>query len=449
MKKLRIFKGVVALSVISAMTLTVCTTVFADSTFTGSNGVVSIVEGNSITIRKDILVTNTDPSVTRVYGPDITYQYTVEPISVVSEVTKVTDEGDNFLFVKSGIAESISLTDDKAVFTSGEVLLTDGEATISDTIEAQIDPTKFDAPGIYRYAITEDASTSFTPKLAEQAMSRDISNYKNRRYLDVYVKNGNSGFEINGYVLFAAATGQAIIDGRAGHTDTSTGFIGKTEGFVDTVNTESAGGSWAGKGTLVDKYNTYNLKITKKITGDLADTSHQFPFTLSTEVANITGRQFSYSVNVDGITGEMQTNSIGTDITTNLGNNDNITIYGLPATAKFDVTERNDTSDEYKTTVSDTISKILKNAIPVPTDTSIHAFGETTAAKSQITNYTTINEAITQRYEDMIFENTLYAVSPTGVILRAMPYAILFGAAIVLVVLYIRSKKEKSSEDIL
>lgn len=69
--------------------------------------------------------------------------------------------------------------------------------------------------------------------------------------------------------------------------------------------------------------------------------------------------------------------------------------------------------------------------------------------KQGLTNYSTINAAITQAYENITFENSLSAVSPTGVILRAMPYAIIFGGAILLVIIYIMRKKEKITEDIL
>ena len=216
------------------------------------------------------------------------------------------------------------------------------------------------------------------------------------------MQNGTSGKEIYGFVL---------VDDEAS--------------TVTTASDKSPG--WNSSDDL-ETYDTYNITITKNITGPLADLTAGFPFTVT-----LTGEMNAANIATDG-TGENITNTSGT-VTGTLGNGNTMIIKGLPTTVSFTVAEDNPMPDTYTTTATVTGVTGTTNASSASLTGNVKAF-------SVVSDGATSNA--TDKIEITV-ENHLDVISPTGVVLRITPYVLMLGAGIMLFVL--SRKRRNAVED--
>ena len=424
-------KRLSTLALAAAMVLAMNTMVFAATT---TNGVVETSD-TTITLDKTILVFNANGST--VYNPGITYNYSIAPDTSVTTGTKITDKDGDTVVVQTGPTGGATLSDSTAVFSAANTTAATSTGTaLTDTITASVDLSKFTKAGVYRYVITETQPTNLT----EVGITRP-SGYVATRYLDVYVKNGTSGLEVFGYVCFTG-TG-TIIDGK---TPGNSSIDGKTTGFVEQYDSNTDPDTTTLTGNLADRYYTYDLTIEKEITGDMADLTNAFPFTFATSNA-VTGQQFTvaYSGSTKGSIKTGVTNgvaAIGTDVTAELSDTsiasttdgDKLTIKGLPANTKFNITETNDTVDTYKVTISGVQDTDNKTETEVAAN-GTHAVNSVAVAISNYTAYDGTDPTTTGKYSAITFTNKLDSVSPTGIVLRFAPYLLILGAGIILLVL--------------
>lgn len=439
MKKTTLFSTFSAIAV-SAMMLTAGISANAANMNQATNGVLSLTSSDtSLTFSKDIVIHNDDASVTSVYGPTFTYNYTAAPAEG-TELANITDSEGKTVMAKAGPANGILFPEDtekkvgQAKFTSGSVTLTSGEAVISAPVTLNVDLTKFSGAGVYRYKITESVPEGTT--LTSASITRG-DNYSSERFLDVYVKNGDEGLEVSAYVMFHLGNGEeALIDGK---TETST-ILKKTDGF-DSEDKAGEGSSSSVAQDMADHYYTYNYTVKKNIVGDLADKTNKFPFTVNTSSGANTGKTFSIKCPDSAVT----SGTVGTSFTTGLANGETITIYGLPADAKVSVTEHNNTSDKYKVS--------LLNPGAEGDEAETLAAGASTGFTGDdaidLTKYSTNTKTKPDKTYNAAteFTNTLESISPTGVILTAAPYAIMLGIAVFFIAMFLRNKKKDESEN--
>lgn len=236
-------------------------------------------------------------------------------------------------------------------------------------------------------------------------------------------------YVIYGYVCFIGGT-----DGRDTVINASGTLPTKTNGFIDTT-----GGY---------EYNTFNLQVTKAVTGTLAETSHDFPFqvVLSNTNTNLATQMWYAKTENDGTegTGTVATLSAGTvtigtldtGSVISLSHGDSTTIYGIPAGTTATVQENNDTYDVYTASATITSATALTytpNQVQSKTNATI---------TGSVDNATTV-EAVGSANSVVAFSNALDIVSPTGVVLRVAPYAILLGAGVVLLMAASRRREEE------
>ena len=252
----------------------------------------------------------------------------------------------------------------------------------------------FTAPGIYRYIITETASTA---SYIQNDTATD-------RTLDVYVQYKNNGSEdepnysdtelvVSNYVL------------HEGLEDPAAQGEEKSDGFTNT-------------------YTTYDLTLTKSVTGNQGDRDKYFAFTVEITGA-VEGTVYTVDLSraeekptVDGV---QQTNSnslTATDgsvtATYYLKHNQSIKIQGLTEDTKYTISETSYSADGYTTTYKiDNGTEVTSNATP-----------------SENNTMGTADHTVT-------FTNTKNGTVPTGILLETAPYLIL-GAVVVagLVVLF-------------
>lgn len=276
-----------------------------------------------------------------------------------------------------------------------------GDATATDykyatkSVTVDFTDVTYNAPGIYRYKITETESTA--PGITDDS---EIV-----RTLDVYVhyRDGSEEIlEVAGYALYEGVPSTDVDyaeKGHAGQAATDT----KSDGYVN-------------------EYTTYDLTLTKTVTGNQGDRDKYFAFTVKIEDA-VAGTV--YTVDLSGadekptVDGVQQTNSkslTATDGTVTatyyLKHNQSIVIQGLTTGTEYEIKETDYSGDGYSTTNTD--------------NNGTGADGKTTTKKEMGTADHTVT-----------FTNHKEGTVPTGILLETAPYLIL-GAVVVagLVVLF-------------
>ncbi len=406
----------------------------------GANGRVESTD-TTINLKKGIVLYNTEGS--NIYYPTITYNYSIAPATVTSGTTSVTDDAGNTAMVLNGVADGVTLTDSQAVFANTSISEAATTGTeVYDTITASVDLTKFSRAGIYRYVITEADNTA---AMTTAGLTRPTG-YVSTRYLDVYIKNGTNGLEVYGYVCFIATSASTeTIDGK---TSTNNQINAKTEGFVETKDTDASTSGTTNVTGNADKYYTYNVSVTKVTTGGLADKTWDFNFQINT--SGVTSQPFSVTttgINLSGTTDGAVTGSkkhvVGTALTVELEDTKQVKLFGLPAnTIITQVQETNDSVDTYKVKIDLDSNNVVAEASKAPNATTDISTAQV------VTNYSAYSDqTITQSATAYTVTNTLLVVSPTGYVTRFAPYALILIGGIALLIIAKKRKPAKDEEE--
>lgn len=496
MKKTTIKNSLIAVCAACAMTQTITASAASTNMINSGNAktITPTVSTKDIPINKDILLINTQGL--PIYAPNITYSYNVTSVSTTAETQIITYANSDLdtdgkpkegavpiaTRVHSGKIEAISTTGDitgttdivegsitfggsgdtiheagtrypnEAKKVSNSMTITvDANKIFNPAYDPNDDSTKIQAnpPGIYRYKIT-DVTTAATLTAAGVT----DGGAANQIYLDVYTKyNANKdGLEVYGYVLFKSENETDSIT----YTDSTSITEGKVTGFdVDTEReTEIVGGQ--NVITLnSDKYYTYNAKVKKTIDGELADTTHKFPFKVELSNANVTSSDdFRYQINIGGEQGTLTDANLAangswtldgiTDATTGLklGQNDEIVLVGLPAGTKIKVTEKNDTGDIYTASAkgTDNAAVNLKSGT-ADAAASVAVSPDATAEMNAVYDI--------DGTETITFTNSMKDISVTGLLFSTAPFIIITGAGAVLIVMVIRGRKRRNDNEVI
>ena len=392
-----------AIMLAGVMTLGMTGNVFADDSISDST---NLTASNSVSLKKAITVRNLD---NYTYEPSITYTYTLKGTTGGGTVS----DGTTTVSFKAGSTSYLSQessAEQKAVFSSANPVTETGDANASRDLTWTFNPASFPSAGVYRYEIAETA-TSVEPSSIGIVRPDE---YDTSKYLDVYVKNGASGLEIYGYKLVDEENGQVVSESA------------KSEGWNTSDELES--------------YTTYNIRITKKITGTGADMTAKFPFTV-----NLSGEMSSANIadNSDAaisITEGSEGNADSATVVRDLGNEEFIEIKGLPTTVKYSISEANPTPDAYKANVTAVEGT---EAVAVTENT-----GANLAAGNgvfQVAEGASVNDSIAAIAIEVT--NSLEIISPTGVVMRFAPYLFILGASIFLI-MFTRRRNEEEDEEI-
>lgn len=394
------FKRISALVIALVMVMGITVTAFADEIGTGGSTAGSLAAANSVTMKKAITITNHFGSEGEyAYEPAITYTYTLSD----GQEGGTINDGNIIAHYKAGLVSYLadgSGADQTAVF-SAENQVTSG-STVSKDLTWSFDPARFPSAGVYRYNVNETA-VSAAPE--EIGIVRN-ADYDTDKYLDVYVKNSEAGgLEIYGY---------ALVDDEAAEV---TNISEKSQGWND--------------GEDLETYDTYNVTITKTITGAGADMTAEFPFHVE-----LSGEMSSANIATEG-TGDAITEWAVTEgtpdtaaISGTLGHNETIIIKGLPNTVTFGVKEDNPTPDDYSATAAVTgasTTALASNAV----------LAGSAAGLEVVTGAASFTDVIA-----VGVTNNLETISPTGLVLRFAPYILILGAGILLLVLSRRRQAE-------
>lgn len=276
MKKSKMSHRIAAALLAGTMMVAMGTTVFAEGN-----------EPKNVTITKEITKDVND------YAPATTFEFQITPGSAVE-----ASKGQDAIYAGPGGGAYFEegagkITSTPKASDIGQTTTTVGTTTIS------IDESKFTAPGIYRYNVSEVAGTY-----------EGINYSTETKYFDVYV---NSSKEVYAYTFTDAAD-----------------EYGKDDGVFTN-----------------DYTGIYDVTITKKVTGNQGDKSKDFDFTISVTGAANEKFYVTFSDNREAIT--LDANNASQTI--QLKDGQSAIIHGLSATDTYSVEETDYTKDGYTTTV--------------------------------------------------------------------------------------------------
>ncbi len=394
---------------------------------------------NNIDIPKKIYLFNPDKKA--VYAPNITYTYTLATGTGGDKITGLNWDGAaavpdtaTTVTVKDGIADAIKIsgntttTDGTAILEFGktndkfatEQAETKGSSNFEELkLHVEKGTADFPGAGVYRYTLTEAAekgAAGVEDESSNEAFLDDAA--VATRYLDVYV---DAEKKIYGYVLANEAAGYEY--------DTAASEASKKINELDP-----------------DFYHTQNFKITKHITGSMANTAHEFPVdvTLSGGIAaaEIYGTADGTPFGGTAVN-EVTVGSYGAQHYT-LKDDDFVQIIGLPMSTKVTIDETNDTTDNYNATLKETTptGNVKVNGQEMTAGQKLSA----ACGGSENLEFAFASEQ--QGYEADL-TNNLEAVSPTGILFRIAPYALMMTAGGVLIAVYLRSKKRDDAESMI
>lgn len=366
---MKTIKKLCCVLLVFAVVMSLGVTAFAENKYENSAGLTP-VDGTSLTFKKFLIIGAGDNV------PNVTFSYTIAAGTAIS-----TDTSSNTEFqVDAGVdADKVTITDTTfapraTTYTSvqtGDIDVTrqasdratgltadtgvefetsKGEQYAVQNATVDFSGVTFVEPGVYRYIITETAST--TNAAAGIMHDNDVD-----RVLDVYVTDNNGTLEISGYVLHKNESNIAISSTMGSNDVMSEGELldDKTDGFTN-------------------EYKSKDLVFKKEVVGNQASRDKYFEFTLKLE--NV-GNENTFTVSIaddndpnttDG-NADATSGSNNATITANRGKENvltltsdasgeitrkfylqhgqSIAVRGLPLNAEYTVTEN---AEDYKST---------------------------------------------------------------------------------------------------
>lgn len=312
--------------------------------------------------------------------PSATYSYTVR----AGEAKAATATSPA---IKAGLGTP---TIANVVFTPKDAV---SDSKVSKDVTVNFSGITFPTAGIYRYVITE---TNPTVAGLETGDANTI-------YLDVYVTN-----------VAGVAGGCAITYYQMSTSDAAPTYAqdnNKTPTYTAKFTEDT------------DTYTTYTLTVTKNVEGTMADMTQEFSIDV-----DFTGLSEGTKVKVDGVqTADGASDTGALSVNKSLGDNESMTITGVPADAVYTVVENIAKTEGYTTTAT------------VQQGTGTATTANVTVAD---TTQTVAQQTMGKNDNTVTVINTKNAVNPTGIILNVAPYALMVVIALAGVVVFLRKRVE-------
>ena len=513
----KVSSAIITVMTVSAMAVPTAKVFSADTPTV--NSMPAVVQSPSqtanIVVKKDIVLFNVDESA--VLSPNVTYSYEVTSADVTNATitayspddldsdskTPKTDAVPISVTVKSGPIQAISINGSQASSEKATGTVSFGESTdtvnnntrkhdtndeygtdtaktvdlskkVTSSMTIEVDANKIydpdslgsqvNSPGVYRYKI-EDVTEPDTLKACgiTRGYKDTVSDHDRYIYLDVYTKynSAKTGLEIYGYVLL-----RDTVNGdneSLNYNNTVIDETVKITGFdTDSENNEKFGNNTVLAGNLTsDSYHTYNVEVSKKTNGDLADTQHNFPFRIElTNTNTVTSLDdFYYVITKDGVAqSEVTANldgtgswsldgeTVGSDF--QFQNGDKILITGLPVNTKIKVTETNDTNDVYRVSAkyANTDNSLATTDLTLLSDSdTTGGLSVSAVGNAKVSMKDTADISKTDSKTAIEFTNTLKDISVTGLLFSKAPFVLIAIAGGILI--FISAKNRKRSDD--
>lgn len=436
--------------------------------------------GNTVSFDKVILVE--EGGTEGVDEPYVSWKYTIRPVKsdgtvdtinagLIPDVaatykkgTTTISDGTNTVPVEPGTAAMITGGTEKTAEFKADtyniptaVITAPAVQTFTKTVSFSFDTAQFTKPGVYRFVITES-----DPEGANKTDVEDIGGkgdngageqdvpYQRERFLDVYVRSKDTAgvitYEIYGYVM------------HSGDTDKDHNATGNK--WAQHKNSGFDGGKQKGSGKLTPQgYTRYiprKVKIKKKISG-LVPTDTLFPFTIqllhgaTQTVAGNDNKDMQIKVKFPGFvatapnTYQIMTIDEFNAAPRNLKHDEEVEIIGLPKSTTVVVKEQN--KNFVGAVKSDLTGYKSVDLIDANKDTTITVPTKVLKADATSTDPDSfsaeVSKQLTANDLGLLYHNHVDEITPTGVVLTVVPYAMMIFVAISMAFMFLTKRKEE------
>ena len=437
--------------------------------------------GNTVSFDKVILVE--EGGTEGVDEPYVSWKYKIRPVkddgtddtinagltpdvaATYKKGTTTISDGTNTVPVEPGTAAMITGGTEKTAEFNADtyniptaVITAPAVQTFTKTVSFSFDTAQFTKPGVYRFVITES-----DPEGANKTDVEDIGGkgengaageqdvpYQRERFLDVYVRSkDNAGvitYEIYGYVM------------HSGDTDKDHNATGNK--WAQHKNSGFDGGKQKGNNKLTPQgYTRYiprKVKIKKKISG-LVPTDTLFPFTIqllhgaTQTVAGNDNKEMQIKVKFPGFTAtapntyEIMTIDQFNAAVRNLKHDEEVEIIGLPKSTTVVVKEQN--KNFVGAVKSDLTGYKSIDLIDANKDTSITATTKVLKADDTSTDPDSFSAEVSRQLTandlGLLYHNHVDEITPTGVVLTVVPYAMMIFVSISMAFMFLTKRKEE------
>lgn len=435
--------------------------------------------GNTVSFDKVILVE--EGGTEGVDEPYVKWKYTIRPVKddgtvdtinagLIPDVaatykkgTTTISDGTNTILVEPGQDAQITGGTEKTAefkadtYTMPTAVITAPDVqTFTKTVSFSFDTTKFTKAGVYRFVITESlpdgankADVEDTGGKGDNGAGEQDVPYQRERFLDVYVRSKDTAgvitYEIYGYVM------------HSGDTDKDNNATGNK--WAQHKNSGFDGGKQKGNGKLTPqgytKYTPRKVKIKKKISG-LVPTDTLFPFTIqllhggATTAAN-DNKDMEIKVKYPGFTPTapnayqiMSVDDFNAAVR-NLKHDDEVEIIGLPKSTTVVVKEQN--KNFVGAVKSDLTGYKSIDLIDANKDTSITAATKVLKPDATSTDPLSFSDEVSKQLTNndlgLLYHNHVDEITPTGVVLTVVPYAMMIFVSISMAFMFLTKRKEE------
>lgn len=435
--------------------------------------------GNTVSFDKVILVE--EGGTEGVDEPYVSWKYKIRPVlddgsvdtinagltpdvaATYKKGTTTISDGTNTILVEPGQAAQITGGTEKTAefkadtYTMPTAVITAPDVqTFTKTVSFSFDTTKFTKAGVYRFVITESLPEGANKEDVEDtggkgengAGQQDVP-YQRERFLDVYVRSKDTAgvitYEIYGYVM------------HSGDTDKDNNAHGNK--WALHKNSGFDGGKQKGNGKLTPqgytKYTPRKVKIKKKISG-LVPTDTLFPFTIqllhgaTQTVAGNDNKDMQIKVKYPGFTAtapntyQIMTIDEFNAAPRNLKHDDEVEIIGLPKSTTVVVKEQN--KNFVGAVKSDLTGYKSIDLIDANKDTSItgsKALKPDTTSTDPDSFSDEVSKQLTNNDLGLLYHNHVDEITPTGVVLTVVPYAMMIFVSISMAFMFLTKRKEE------
>lgn len=435
--------------------------------------------GNTVSFDKVILVE--DGGTEGVDEPYVKWKYTIRPVkddgtvdtinaglapdvaATYKKGTTTISDGTNTILVEPGQAAQITGGTEKTAEFKADtytmptaVITAPNVQTFTKTVSFSFDTTKFTKAGVYRFVIAEGlpdgankADVEDTGGKGDNGAGETDVPYQRERFLDVYVRSKDTAgaitYEIYGYVM------------HSGDTDKDNNATGNK--WALHKNSGFDGGKQKGNGKLTPqgytKYTPRKVKIKKKISG-LVPTDTLFPFTIQllhggTTTATNDNKDMEIKVKYPGFTPTapnayqiMSVDDFNAAVR-NLKHDDEVEIIGLPKSTTVVVKEQN--KNFVGAVKSDLTGYKSIDLIDANKDTSITAATKVLKPDTTSTDPLSFSDEVSKQLTNndlgLLYHNHVDEITPTGVVLTVVPYAMMIFVSISMAFMFLTKRKEE------